>query len=220
MENYQQTIISEYANSPTLGQLIANVNTYIDPTVNLDAFYSFVWNVDTAKGYGLDVWGRIVGVDRVLTIDAGITYFGFNDGVADYAPFNQGTFWTGAPETQNYVLADDAFRVLILVKAAANIAETTTPSLNALLNSLFAGRGRCYVNDLGSMKLRYTFEFYLQPFEVALLAQSGALPRPSGVGLSLLQIPSGATFGFNEAGDAQPFNHGTFLNQGAITDVG
>src|SRR5579871_5512746 len=66
--DYLQTIISQYANSPILTQLIANFDQYIDPTKNLDAFFDLIWNVDTAQGYGLDVWGRIVGVTRVLQV--------------------------------------------------------------------------------------------------------------------------------------------------------
>ena len=76
MIDLEQTILSQYANSPTIVQLVTNLNAYIDPTTNIDAFYDFVWNVDTAKGYGLDVWGRIVGVGRVLEI-ATVDYFGF-----------------------------------------------------------------------------------------------------------------------------------------------
>ncbi len=44
----------------------------IDPTADLNAFYDLVWNVATAQGWGLDVWGRIVGVTRNLNIPADI----------------------------------------------------------------------------------------------------------------------------------------------------
>ena len=77
------------------------------------------------------------------------------------------------------MLQDAPFKVLILAKAMANITDCSIPSINQLLRNLFSGRGRCYVNDLGNMQMRYTFEFYLEPWEVAVVKQSGVLPRPT-----------------------------------------
>lgn len=86
--------------------------------------------------------------------------------------------------------------------------------MNRLLQNLFAGRGRCYVNDLGNMRMRYTFEFYLQPWEEAIVTQSGALPRPTGVLASLIQVPVPNVFGFSEAGaSAAPFDQGVFYSE-------
>ena len=218
MENVGQTIISQYANSATLVQLINNLNAYLDPGPLFDEFYAKVWDIDTAEGHGLDIWGRIVGVSRELNVVQTVEHFGFNGGVG--SPFNQAPFWTGTPATSAYTLADDAYRTLIMVKAFANIAATVPPVLNALLQQLFSGRGRCYVSSTGNMAMRYTFEFYLLPFEIALLTQSGALPQPTGVAVTLLQAPQGGTFGFQEAGDAEPFGYGTFLSREAIINVG
>jgi hypothetical protein len=57
MLNFEDTIISQYDTAPTLTQLITNINTYIDPTADLDAFYNLIWNVDTAQGIGLGYLG-------------------------------------------------------------------------------------------------------------------------------------------------------------------
>ncbi|MDE1006995.1 MAG: DUF2612 domain-containing protein [Paraburkholderia fungorum] len=220
MDNVEQTIISEYANSPTIVQLIQNMNGYIDPSADIDSFYELIWDVDTAAGYGLDIWGKIVGLDngRILKIPSTEIDLGFKEaGTLSATPFGSGVFYAGNPVTQNYSLADDAFRTLILVKALANITDGSIPSYNRLLQNLFAGRGRCYVNDLGNMQMRYTFEFYLQPFEMAIMTQSGALPRPTGVLASIMQVQLPDVFGFSEAGTASaaPFGQGTFFT-GAI----
>lgn len=126
-------------------------------------------------------------------------------------PFNYGTWYNqGNAGTQGLVLADAPFRQLILTKALANITPTTIPALNALLSQLFAGRGRCYVQDYGGMKMAYTFEFALQPYELAILTQSGVTPRPAGVKLYINQVRS-SFFGFAGGGaGARPFNYGTF----------
>ena len=213
MQNVEKTIISQYANSPILCQLIQNMNQYIDQTANFQAFYDFVWNVDTAQGFGLDILGRIVDVSRTLKIPGAAATFGFDDGLNDYAPFGQAPFASGDAATSSYTLPDDIYRTLNLIKALANISATTVPALNQQLNNLFKGRGRCYVNDMGNMSMRYTFEFVLQPFESAIILQSGAFPKPAGVDVNYLQIIPSSTFGFKESLTFAPFNSGAFFNQ-------
>lgn len=217
MIDVERTIVSQYANSPTITQLVLNMNEHLDPRADFDAFYNFVWNVDTAQGFGLDIWGRIVNIRRELALPNVPDYFGFSDALPGSQPFAQAPFYDGTPPaTQTYLLADDAYRSLILAKALANIAAVNAPSLNQLLKNMFAGRGRCYVNDLGNMQFRYTFEFRLTPQEYAIVTQSGVLPRPSGVNAILFQsaLP---LFGFSEAGQsAAPFGEGVFIPQGAI----
>lgn len=215
MDNYKQTIISQYANSATILALLDNLNQYLDPNANIQAFYNMVWNVDTAQGFGLDIWGRIVGVSRLLQLTTTRRVFGFDNPSfpPDWAPFNQGTFSTGNEVSQAYELADDAYRVLILTKALSNIVATNAPSLNALLQNLFPGRGRAYVLDLGGMAMRFVFEFSLTDIEYAILTQSGALPHPAGVQYSVLVLPTAGLFGFKENGPlVQPFDHGVFYH--------
>jgi hypothetical protein len=217
MNNYQETIISQYGASPILNQLLANYNEYLDPSADIDTFYSYVWDVQTAEGFGLDIWGKIVGVDRQLVVDVAQENFGFDEGV-NYYPFGEAPFYNGQT-TGSFELSDESYRTLIMVKALANISATTIQALNQLLQNLFAGRGRCYVNDLGNMQMRWTFEFYLQPFEVAILTKSGALPRPTGVKSFVLQIAQ-PIFGFSEAGEeSAPFDQGTLLNQGQLNVI-
>lgn len=47
--NVWDTIISQYANSATLTQLILNLDSYIDPTSILDQFFDMIWNVSTLR---------------------------------------------------------------------------------------------------------------------------------------------------------------------------
>ncbi len=249
MIDVEQTIISQYGNSPTILQLVRNMNEYLDPRADIDAFFDFVWNVDTAQGFGLDIWGRIVNISRLLTVPDTPEYLGFNEAALGVFPFGEAPFYDGSPpSTTTYRLADDVYRKLILIKALANISRPTAPAINQLLQNMFAGPrtypvlnytpldlfvldqdrldytvgstvsevNRCYVNDLGGMQLRYTFEFDLYPWELAMLTQSGALPRPAGVSIILLQTAL-PVFGFSEAGQsAAPFGQGVFIPQGAI----
>ena len=61
MRNLKDTVISQYAHSPVMLSLIQSWNDAIDTAADLQAFYDTVWNVSTAQGFGLDIWGAIVG---------------------------------------------------------------------------------------------------------------------------------------------------------------
>jgi hypothetical protein len=188
MINVEQTIISQYGNSATISQLIQNMNNYIDPRADIDNFFSFIWDVDQAQGFGLDIWGRIVGVSREI----------FTNPV-DF-------------------LSDTAFRQLILLKALSNISATTAPAINQLLQNWMAGRGRCYVSDLGGMEILYNFEFTLQPFEIEIITQGGIFLRPAGVGGTVVNnnLP---VFGFREGGSRSftGFNQAPFVRTNVIS---
>lgn len=211
MIRVDRTIISQYAQAPTLTRLIHNMDEYIDPRVKMEEFFDFVWSVDTAQGFGLDDWGKIVGVSRLLRIPGADPIVGFDnaDVPPDWQPMSQGRFSRGDTTGQSYILPDDGYRVLILTKALANIVATTPAALNQLLRNLFPGRGRAFVRDLGGMAMQFVFNFSLTPVEYAILTQSGVLPHPAGVFYSVIVVPIGKLFGFRY-GDVLPFNRGPF----------
>lgn len=221
MENVEQTIASQFANSPTLLQLIANMNQYIDPATDFEQFYNLIWNVDTAGTYGLNIWGRIVGVSRVIPIPGTTGSFGFanSDVPADWQNFGSvsdsgagGPFYAGQVDTGSFTLDNDAYRTLILAKALANIAATTAPALNQLVTNLFPGRGRAYTLDGRDMSMTYVFEFSLSNIEFAILSFSGVLPHPGGVLTKITVVPvDTGFFGFSEMGaGVVPFGFGVF----------
>lgn len=186
--DYWQTIISQYANSPILTQIIADFFAATDQTADMVAFFDKVWNIYTAEGWGLDVWGRIVGVNRTLDLQSAGRYFGFNEATTiSVDPFNVSPFYAGQPLTTNFQLTDPAFLILILAKALANISDGSIPSINQLLINLFPGRGNAYVTDDGGMAMTYTFDFALTPVEAAIVTQSDVLPKPTGVAVTYVQ---------------------------------
>jgi hypothetical protein len=183
----QSTIISQYGTAPRLTQMVTDYFNALGARRLVEEFYTKVWNIDTATGWGLDFWGKIVGVGRVLTITTG-EYLGWAESV-DAQPFNQGIFYAGVTESENYPLSDDAYRVLILAKALANITDCTIPGINDILQLLFPDRGNCYVQDNNDMSLTYVFTFSLSPVEEAIILQSGVLPRPAGVEINVSLVP-------------------------------
>jgi len=188
------TFLSQYATSPILTGLIQAANAAIDPQADFNAFLANVWDVYTAVGFGLDIWGRIVNIPRTITIPDDSTSFGFDEALPDSEPFNQAPFYNGPRGGTLYTLTDDAYRVLILTKALANISSFTAQSMNALLNFMFNGqgttRGSCYVLESATpMQISYVFNFSLQSWEAAVLEQAPLMPRPAGVGVTITVNP-------------------------------
>ena len=196
MINWDETLLSQYVDSPTLVGILQSFNDAIDPSVDIANFYTQIWNVATAVGNGLDIWGQIVGVSRYLQINAS-NYFGFDESVTTPTlstgaqPFNQAPFYLGATSTTTYALSDAQYRRLILVKAAANISNLSIPSINALLRAEFGTSdgvnpyGAAYVIDSGGMAFQYHLTFVPSAVQIAIINNSGVFPRPAGVSVSL-----------------------------------
>jgi beta-lactam-binding protein with PASTA domain len=198
--DFEATVISQYANSPTILQLVNNLNLYIDQSANFANFFNFVWNVDTAVGFGLDIWGKIVGVSRLLQIPNTTDYVGFDNGTrsppdwqsmgSDQPPGPPvgGAMYTGFNATSTYILGDDAYRQLILAKAFANICTTTAPAINTILQNLY-GPGTAWVLNTGPMAISYNLSFKPSAIQLAILEQSGVIPTPPGVSVTIVVPP-------------------------------
>lgn len=182
--DWLSTVLSQYANSRTINNILQSFSLWFDETVNIDNFYDYVWNVDTAQGFGLDIWGRIVGIGRTWPIAVNTEYFQFDGG--DGEGFNLAPFWSGNVQTTNFTFSDDAYRRLILAKAYSNIIDCTIPSLNQLLANMFPGRGNCYVLDNADMSFTYYFGFPLSNIDLTIITNTGILPRPGGISVNVV----------------------------------
>lgn len=101
MIDYRQTVITQYRDSPTLMRLLDDWNDDIDPRAFFSAWLVNVWSIETATGYGLDIWGRIVGVSRIIKIQSG-KYLGFSE--ADdltEEPWNTAPWYVGNDNTNS-----------------------------------------------------------------------------------------------------------------------
>ena len=183
MNNWTETVASQYGNSPTILSLIESFNSAVDPSSDIDSFLTYIFDIATTQGFGLDIHGRIVGVSRTI------------------------------PTSPATVLLDEQFRSLILLKALSNISRADCYSINTLLLKWMDGRGRAYVNDLGSMGIRYMFEFKLEAFEITIITQSGIFLRPAGVGGWMMNF-NPPVFGFKGMRQATGFGQSPFVPTG------
>ena len=226
MKDFTQTVLSQYANSPTINALIGSANVAIDPQNDIANIYSNLWNVKTAVGQGLNNWGAIVGVGRTLQVTSAYsnTYFGFHEAYNSLTPtvgaqpFGQSPMYGGPTATFTYSLGDADYRTLIMAKAASNVSNMTIPNVNKILKSVFGSSGTVYVVDAGNMVQRYVFMFQPTPVQIAIIQNSGVIPRSAGVRAVAMVYPSGPTFGFHEAGGL-PFGSGTFFPTSGIINA-
>jgi hypothetical protein len=184
MYDVVQTVLSQYATSPSLTAIIESVNEAIDPAANLVEFYDTVWNLATATGFGLDNWGLILGVSRYLNISTPGQYFGFTESGNDWGPFNQAPFYSGGSFSTVFALTDQAYRQLLLAKAKANISDCSIATLNKVAQTVF-GSGAMFVADLGNMAMAYLFTSLPSAVNQAIALSSGVLPHPTGVAISV-----------------------------------
>jgi hypothetical protein len=171
VNNWSQTLLSRFSGAPIIVALISSFDAAMDPSANIAAFLQYIWDVRTAVGNGLNIWGKIVGIPRTV------------------------------PSSPPITLDDFDYQTLILVKAAANIGNVTIPTLNRLLSAIFANSGFVHVQDNLNMTLTYVFNFPPTSAQVAIVQSSGAMPRPAGVGItfSFPGMPNPA-FGFDSSG--------------------
>lgn len=177
------TFLSQYANSPVLAALLQSLGSVIDRQADFEAFFDAVWNIDTAEGFGLDIWGRIVGVGRALYVPEG-EFLGFSAS-SDAYPFGSGVFYGAGSFSPNYLMTDLAYRRVILAKAAMNITDGSIPAINAILMALFPGYGNVYVRDNADMTMTFVFGAAPSTIDYAIVTQAAVLPKPVGVSFTV-----------------------------------
>jgi hypothetical protein len=201
-----ETVISQYANSPALTAIIASMNQAIDPATNLQQFYSYVWDIDTAQGFGLDNWGLILGVSRYVQLPNVGAYVGFS-GTA-WTAWGVGAWYSGGAVSSAYAMTDVQYRQVLLAKALANITRCSIQGLNAVAQALFGVGAMCVV-DLGNMNMAYVFATTPSNINLGIAQNASVLPDPTGVGTNVLTAklnnavlaaaPSGSYAGYSRA---------------------
>lgn len=174
--NKKLYVLSQYANSSKLNSILSGLEKMLGAEADIENFYNDIFNIQTANTYGLNIWGERLNISRRLKVNG-----------------------------ETIELEDKYYRFLLLVKAMSNISNCTVPNLEEILNFLFQDRGKVYVFDTGIMTMKYTFNFYLDAMEKAILDLPGIPPKPTGVGLTIVELPKRKLFGFNKTG-FQPFN--------------
>ncbi len=184
-------IQSQYGASVKMLALMADFQDKIEPTADIDLFYEKFFNIYTAEGVGLDIWGRILAMPRTI-----------EDGES------------------SITLTDKYYRLLLLYKALANISRSDANTLNSLLAEL-VNTGiallppAAYVLEVDTMVIRWVFEDFMNPLQMAVFKAAGTLARGAGVGWELYAIDPTKVFGFDGSG-MHPFDQAPFVPDNAM----
>lgn len=185
-------IQSQYSASPRMLDLMEGFQTRLEPRADIDLFYESMFDIRTASGAGLDNWGRIVGVARIIE-----------------------------DEDTSLTLEDEPYRMLLLYKALANISASDAATLNKLLHTLMGSgiggfNAPAYVLEVGPMVIRWVFEDFMDPIQLAVFRVAGTLARGAGVGWEIYAVNPETAFGF-DGSEMQPFNQAPFAPDNALT---
>ena len=207
------TIQSQYSDSPVIISIIENTYEVISPQYDFDIFYKNVFDVRTAVGWGLDVWGRIVACDReIITSDIQTAYIGFNppSGAVneDLDNFDNAPFYSPAVSSTFY-LEDNAYRLLVMCKAMSNISTGTLAEINSIMKQMLPDYDVAVIK-IDTMRLRILIHDYISDWQETAFLRLPLIP--AGVGYEVYQLAP-HTFGFDGTG-LEPFNNGIFSLKG------
>ncbi len=210
MEEILETIQSQYSASSRLVKLIEGINEIIDPKNDIELLYNELFNINTARGTSLDIWGKIVDSPRSIDVESE-KFFGFNG--QELEGFNVHNFYVYGL-TERYEFSDEAYRELILLKSILNISSCDVESINKIFSVLFKDK-KAYVLEVGLMQVRFVFEYQLDEYEKAIFKDLNILPNSAGVGYEYYEINTLESFGFNGSG-LIGFDNGVFSSNGII----
>jgi len=181
-------MISQYANSPKFVSLVNGLTGLFSNSKLISDWFNVVYNIKTAKGFGLDIWGKILNQGR------NFTYTNEKTGVKTYYYLKGEMTIDGTIFSSDEI--ENTYRTVLIMKALSNITNATAKSLNDLLQFYFQDRGKMYVIKYDTMKIRYVFEFYVNKLEKSIFT-SNVMPKPTGVGVDFRYIIPGQYFGFH-----------------------
>ena len=199
---FMDFVQSQYSASVRITNILESCREHILPDADIVSFFNEVFNIETATGYGLDIWGNIIGVSRFIQ---------------DYQD-----------NSVIYTLTDEQYRNLLFYKAGSNIMDATLYSMNYLLKKLypdyqcFIRNKTNYTEDIGRhynlipMEIEYVFvDTDLSDLEKSIFATVGSFGKGAGVHFNLAEYDYAKIFGFYGSG-LQPFDQGVFYNPSSI----
>ncbi len=230
IEFYKNLLIIQYHDQP---KAQATIQLLIDELwasgILLDVRNGY--DLDTATGVQLDVIGKYIGVDRFYTNHDPIDYFaltfynevnpdaiakwGFTD-YADYETFQEnGTINYQSVLSQTNVLSDADFRVILHLKIFQNNINHSHKEIDDSIFNIFGNAIR--PGSTGGMHMFYFITATLSAIVQAALLKN-LLPRPMGVGLTLITGVNKPFFGFAVYSQIEPLT--ASWGDGTETDWG
>ena len=205
------TVQSQYSASPRILALAGLYWDMLNPGSEIQTMLDDMLNPSTARGYGLDVWGRIVGIKRA-TVPVSGEYLAFDP---DPMSNPDGDSWNNAPFnplTPQGLATDTVFRVYVMVKAMMNIGNGSLADINKYFSLMFPDSG-IQVIHAGTMIIR-VLDYDAVLTDAAIMALRSIDWVPAGVGWQVWQGEPDC-FGFLGS-ELQPFDQAPFISDSAL----
>ena len=205
------TVQSQYSASPRILALAGMYWDMLNPGGEIQTMLDDMLNPSTARGYGLDVWGRIVGIKRA-TVPVSGEYLAFDP---DPMSNPDGDSWNNAPFnplTPQGLATDAVFRVYVMVKAMMNIGNGSLADINKYFSLMFPNSG-IQVIHAGTMIIR-VLDYDAVLTDAAIMALRSIDWVPAGVGWQVWQGEPDC-FGFLSS-ELQPFDQAPFISDSAL----
>jgi len=173
----------QYDKAPHIKTLMQNKQKFLK--ANVEDFWSNwlkdVFNIDTASTFGLNLWGRFLGVGRPSYLDGGVL-----------VEFD-----------------DDQYRTVLKGRLMLMMSNGSVPEMNKYINYLFPDKST-FVVDYQDMSVNIVFYYTPTTQEMAIIQLDGFLPRPAGVNVNYVIVPPEEVFGF-DGQELSTFDNGSFL---------
>lgn len=144
------------------------------------SYYDDVFNIATAKGYGLDLWGWTLGVVRPIYTADGVTA----------------------------AVSDDIYRRMLIGTIYKYNMVGTMPEILSYIEYILPDMP-LVIRDNLDMTITIMVVNDITPEEMAVFTSDGFFPRPAGVELTFAAFSPDETFGF-AGSDLAGFDVGIF----------
>jgi len=203
--NLLQAVLWEYNDAAHIQSLINSKQDWY--TTNQTEFwatwYSDVFNLVTAKEFGLVVWSIILNIPLTIAQPpSGKICFGFG---AYRKNFEHGNFTSANSETS---LTLEEARTLLRLRYFQLVTNCAVPGVNKFLGYLF-GSMKVWALDGFNMTMTYVFNFPISQNLFNAIKKNDVLPRPATVKIKYVLTPN-KKFGFGAY--RKNFEHGNFVN--------
>ncbi|WP_159262551.1 DUF2612 domain-containing protein [Proteus mirabilis] len=202
-------LIWQYRGKPkarqTVGLLLSETKRAFESVIRL----STILNVKQSSGYGLDLIGKHVGINRIMKSFIPKDYFGFL-GIDGALGFNTGVFYRyGDSLKKSSKLDDEDYRFFIEAKITKNYQSPDIEGITYSIRNLLGEQ--TFVIDNYDMTMNIVVPAdYLTPFRLHAIKNLDILVRPIGVNYKYLVITDSHPFGWANDPYSFGFNDGKF----------
>lgn len=189
----------------TVGLLLSETKRSFESVIRL----STILNVKQSSGYGLDLIGKHVGINRIMKSFIPKDYFGFL-GIDGALGFNTGVFYRyGDSLKESSKLDDEDYRFFIEAKITKNYQSPDIEGITYSIRNLLGEQ--TFVIDNYDMTMNIVVPAdYLTPFRLHAIKNLDILVRPIGVNYKYLVITDSHPFGWANDPYSFGFNDGKF----------